>query len=145
LRRQYKAQRRAERYEKYEKNEKLEKGEKGRGRAAIVGPITGGLISIWLGATFYLQQENLLPSDNWWAYFLAGIGAIIILQGILQYALTQRGFYGSFIGGAILLILGIAFIYNYNFSFFWPLVLVVIGIAVLASAFTARRNRPIPP
>jgi hypothetical protein len=148
MRRQWRDQRRAERHEKYEKqekHEKNEKNEKGTGRGSIVGPVTGGLVLIWLGITFYLQQVNQLPSDNWWAYFVAGIGVIVILQGLLYYALTQRSFYGLFIGGAILLILGLGFIYNYNFTYFWPLVLVAIGIAVMASAFGARRRRPVPP
>lgn len=142
-RRQWRAQRRAERYEKYEKGEKHEeKTEKGR-RGNVVGPIAGGLVLIWLGITFYMQQAGYLPSDNWWAYFIAGIGVIIIVQGLINYSMSRIPFAGSFIGGAILLIIGLAFISNIGVNF-WPLILVVIGIAILISSLTARRRRPAP-
>jgi hypothetical protein len=143
-RRQWRAQRRAQQYEKYEKGEKhTEKAEKGTRGGGIIGPIMGGSILIWLGVTFYLEQTNYLPASDWWAYFLAGIGVIIIIQGLLSYALYRGPFIGSFIGGAILIAIGLGFIGN--FADFWPLILIVIGIALLASSLTARRRRPPPP
>jgi hypothetical protein len=138
--------RRAYRYEKYEKQEKLEKnekGEKGTGRpGSIIGPVVGGLILIWLGITFYLQEIGSIPLANWWAYFILGIGFILVLQGLLVYSQSRRPFYGPFIGGAILILVGVSFIYN-AWGNFWPLILVVIGIAILASALTWGR-RPAP-
>ncbi len=134
--------RREYRHEKQEKQEKNEKQEKGR-RGSITGPIVGGLILIWLGVTFYLQQTNVISSDRWWAYFLAGIGAILILQGLINFGATRRPFIGSFIGGAFLLLIGLFFIWNVQFAF-WPLFLVIIGIAILASSLTMRRRTPAP-
>jgi hypothetical protein len=134
--------RRDYRYEKYEKQEKREKQEKGRG-GNIAGPIVGGLILIWLGATFYLQEIGFIPTTTWWAYFLAGIGGILILQGLINFGVSRRPFIGSFIGGAILLLIGLFFIANIQ-NIFWPLILVVIGVAILASSFTARRRTPPP-
>ncbi len=143
-RRLWRAERRAERYEKYEKGEKhAEKVEKGRG-GGVMGPIIGGSILIWLGVTFYLEQIGYLPSADWWAYFLAGIGAIIIIQGLIGYAMYRVPYIGSFIGGAIILLIGLAFVSN--LGNIWPLILVVIGVALLASSLTARRRRPpLPP
>lgn len=132
---------RNEKYEKQEKHEKNEKGEKGRG-GSIIGPVIGGLILIWLGLTFYLQQVGALPSENWWAYFVMGIGIIIILQGALLYSRHRRPIYGPFIGGAILFLVGFSFVYNV-WSDFWPLIIVVIGIAILLSAI-ARSRTPAP-
>jgi hypothetical protein len=130
-----------EKQEKYEKNEKGEKGGRGTG---IIGPLTGGLILIWLGITFYLQQANVVPfNQNWWAYFISGIGAILILQGILLFAMHRRPFYGPLIGGAFLILIGVPFIGNYNWGNVWPLFIIVIGVAILASAF-ARRRTPTP-
>src|SRR5579862_6267959 len=81
----YKEWRREQRRnEKGEKNEKNEKDEKGGG-GAIIGPIIGGAILIWLGITFYLKQIGYL-TGNWWALFLVGVGIIIILQGVLIYS-----------------------------------------------------------
>ncbi len=143
-RRLWRAQRRAERYEKYEKGEKqTEKAEKGRG-GGIIGPIIGGSILIWLGITFYLEQIGYLPLADWWAYFVAGIGAIIIIQGLISYAMYRVPYIGSLIGGAILLVIGLAFISNFAANL-WPLILVIIGVALLVSSLTARRRRPPPP
>jgi len=135
-------QRRNEKQEKQEKHEKSEKGEKGAG-GTIIGPIIGGAILIWLGLSFYLQQINYFPSGNWWAFFVVGLGIIIILQGVLLYSRSRRPFFGPFIGGAVLVIVGLSFLYG-SLSNFWPLILVVIGIAILASAFGARRRNPAP-
>ena len=68
---------------------KHEKNEKGRG-GDITGPLTGGLILIWLGVTFFLQQNGYIASDNWWAYFLTGIGAILIIQGAMRFAKSRN-------------------------------------------------------
>jgi hypothetical protein len=144
-RRQWRAQRRAEHYEKYEKGEKhSEKAEKGRTGGGLIGPIIGGSILIWLGISFFLQQGDYLPSSDWWAYFLAGLGIIIIIQGLVSYGRYRGPYVGSFIGGAILFLIGIAFITNITADF-WPIILIIIGIAILASSLGARRRRPPPP
>lgn len=148
-RRQWRAQRRAERYEKYEKQEKqekhTEKEEKGR-RGGIVGSVTGGAILIWLGITLYLGQAGYLSWSLWWAYFIAGIGVILIIQGLVSFAMYRIPVVGSLIGGIILILIGLFFISNlsYNFWNFWPLILVAIGVAILVSSLTARRRRPPP-
>ena len=133
--------RRQEKEEKSEKSEKGEKGEKGGG--GIIGPIIGGGILIWLGISFYLQQIGYFPSGNWWAFFIVGIGLILILLGILLYSRSRRPVIGYFIGGGILVLIGLSFLYN-SLGNLWPLILVLIGIAILASAFTARRRTPNP-
>jgi putative Mn2+ efflux pump MntP len=68
---------------------------------------------------------------------------IVILQGMIRYAERGRPYVGSLIGGAILIIIGFAFVSSASY-FFWPLILVVLGLAVIASAFTARRRTPVP-
>lgn len=131
-----------EKHEKREKNEKHEKNEKGRG-GELTGAITGGLVLIWLGVTFFLQENNYISSSNWWAYFLMGIGAILILQGVLSYATSRRPFIGSFIGGVVILIIGLAFVQGFNADL-WPLFLVAVGVAILLSALVGRQRRPAP-
>lgn len=137
----YYRRRREYRYEKYEKHEKNEKREKGRS-GSVIGPVIGGLILIWLGLTFYLQEIGIITSTNWWAYFIIGIGAIIILQGVLVYSRHRRSIYGPFIGGAILVLFGLSFIYNL-WNDLWPLIIVIIGIVILISAL-ARSRTPAP-
>lgn len=136
------ARRRHEKQEKQEKHEKGEKNEKGRG-GDITGAVTGGLILIWLGVTFFLQENNYIPSENWWAYFLIGIGAILVFQGVLRYGMSRRPFVGSFIGGCVLLLIGFSFVQGVTADL-WPLILVVIGAFVLLSGTIGRRRRPTP-
>jgi len=135
----------AEKHEKEEKHEKGEKAEKGGDRT---GAIVGGSIVIWLGISFYLAQINIITWASWWAYFLSGLGVIIILQGLARY--SQSGYRhpltGSLIGGAVCLAVGLAFIGAGPLGMrdFWPIILVVIGIAIIVSAITARSRAPRP-
>jgi MFS family permease len=136
-------ERRYDRYEKREKQEKNEKNEKGRG-GDISGAITGALILIWLGISFYLAQSGRVGWENWWQIFLVGLGAVLILQGILRYARTRRPFIGPIIGGVVLMLIGLSFFAGANGVDFWPLILVAIGVIVLFSALAGRRRVPNP-
>jgi hypothetical protein len=136
---------RGEKYEKREKHEKHEKQEKSSG-GGMLGAIVGGLVLIWLGITFFLEQNGNLPSDVWWAYFILGVGAILILEGVVILA---RGHYGlgPVIGGAFLIFAGISAIATNNYTIqsnLWPLAIVVIGVLVLLSGFAFRRRVPAP-
>jgi hypothetical protein len=136
---------RGEKYEKREKREKGEKGEKAAG-GGMLGAIVGGSVLIWLGVTFFLEQNGNISSDIWWAYFILGVGAILILEGVVIYS---RGHYGlgPIIGGAFLIFAGISAIATDNYriqSNLWPLAIVVIGLLVLLSGFAFRRRVPTP-
>ena len=74
---------------------------------------------------------------------IVGIGLILIVQGILLYSRHKRVIIGPLIGGGILFLVGLSFLYNF-LGFIWPLILVVVGLAILASALTARRRTPNP-
>jgi len=133
------------RHEKAEKSEKGEKREKG-GQGGMLGAMVGGLILIWLGITFYFQETGYLPSDYWWAYFIAGLGVILILQGIVIYTRGHVG-YGPVVGGAILAFIGLSTIATHNFTIqaqLWPLILVALGVIVIVGGVAARRRVPAP-
>jgi hypothetical protein len=137
---------RAEKYEKQEKREKSEKGEKGSTAGGMLGALIGGLILIWLGATFFLEQNGYLPTSDWWAYFVAGVGAILVLEGVVIYSEGRRGF-GPVIGGAILLLIGLSSISAYQLRLeanLWPLLLVALGVVVILGGLAARRRVPAP-
>ncbi len=136
---------RGEKHEKHEKHEKNEKGEKAAG-GGMLGALVGGLVLIWLGITFFLEQNGNLPSDIWWAYFVLGVGAILIMEGAVIYT---RGHYGlgPVIGGVFLIFAGVSAIATNNYRIqtqIWPLAIVVIGVLVLASGFVFRRRVPKP-
>jgi zinc-ribbon domain len=135
----------SEKHEKHEKNEKREKNEKG-GPQGMLGPLVGGLILIWLGTTFFLEQSGYLTGVDWWAYFLSGVGVILILQGAVLYSRGHVGA-GPLIGGAFALLIGISFITTNEFNItdkLWPLLLVALGVFVLVGALASRRRVPNP-
>ena len=134
---------RHEKQEKGEKREKREKSEKGEKRGDRNGPVIGGLILIWLGVTFYLAQAGTVSWTNWWAYFLLGLGAIIIGQGVLRLAGGRGPYVGSFIGGAVLMLIGYASVQPLAVEL-WPLILMVIGAGVILSGVAGRRRVPKP-
>ncbi len=131
-----------EKGEKGEKREKEEKGEKGEKGGDRSGAVVGGSILVWLGISLYLSQVNTIPGADWWAYFLSGLGVILILQGIVRRTRSGHPLTGSILGGAILLVIGLTSILGVRG--FWPLILVVIGAAVILSGINARRRSPRP-
>ena len=46
--------------------------------------ITGGLILILLGALFLFTEMDRISWQDWWAYFLVGLGAILLIEALLR-------------------------------------------------------------
>jgi len=134
-----------EKHEKHEKREKSEKGEKGEKREAgdVSGILAGGLILIWLGITFYYAQSGVIGWDVWWAYFVLGLGLVLVAQGLVRYAQGRRSYLGSIAGGVIIALIGYVFIVGVSANF-WPLILVVIGVLVIVTGISGRRSSPTP-
>lgn len=133
------------REEKGEKHEKREKGEKSTYHG-MLGAIVAGLILIWLGITFFMEQNGYLPSDIWWAYFISGVGIVLVLDGVVIYSRGHIGL-GPVIGGALLMFGGLSAITTNNYTFqsqLTPLVIVAIGVIVLVTGVAFRRRVPKP-
>jgi hypothetical protein len=98
-----------------------------------------GLILVLLGSLLFLANRGTLDWGSWWQYFLVGLGIIFILDGIIHYFSSERGWanWGKFIPGVVLLLVGLAFIFS--FTEWWPMILVGIGIMLLLGLFF-RRN-----
>ena len=133
-----------EKHEKREKEEKTEKGEKHEKEADKTGPITGGLILIYLGITFYLAFNDIISWEKWWAYFLLGLGGILIIRAAMISVMTKRVrvAYGSLIGGVVLCLIGATGVLG--IKHWWPLILVALGIAIIISALRERKKSPRP-
>jgi hypothetical protein len=133
-----------EKDERNEKNEKNEKSEKNEGPGAMWGAVMGGLIVIWLGATFLLRTYDLFPASQWWNWFLMGLGIIIIVRGIGLYIQTSswRASSGFLIGGAIVSLIGFASYYGVRD--WWAIFLIIIGGWIVLNAVLNRNKNPKP-
>jgi len=105
------------------------------------GAIVGGLVLIWLGSSFYLAQTGLIAWVGWWAYFLSGLGVIVIIHGVIRYVESgyRHHLTGSLIGGSVLLAIGVTFIAGVRES--WPMILIAVGAAMIASGVQKGRVR----
>ena len=105
-----------------------------------IGSVIGALVLIWLGVVFLAMQNPemiRLPFsiswDNFWAFFLIGLGALLILEALLRVIFpTRRHIIGPLIWGIILLVIGVAGLFpGMGVEKLWPLALIAGGLGLL--------------
>jgi hypothetical protein len=98
-----------------------------------------GLFLILIGVLFFINQQGEVSWDILWKYLLIGLGAIFIIDGLIQtfYAEFRNGSLGKFIPGIVLIFVGVAFLFN--FSQWWPVILIAVGGILLISILIRRR------
>ena len=118
-----------------------------RRRNDPIGPIFGALVLIWLGVLLFVAQNPAvfrLPIairwDNVWLIFLAGLGALLILQALLRAVLSYgHGVASSLVWGIVLLIVGLAGIFpGAGLDKLWPLAIIALGVGLLATNILRR-------
>lgn len=137
-----------------EEREKEEKEEKGGGPEGIeekwardpLGTAIGALILIWLGVTLFLANLGTfawIQWENFWAWFVLGVGAIFILEVLIRLVVPEyrRPIGGRLIAGVILLAIGASFTFlPFDIGKLWPLIPIAIGLAILfGGLFRLRR------
>ena len=133
-----------EKNEKASRGEKAEKGEKNEGSGAMWGAIMGGLIVLWLGVTFLFRQYGYIGNNQWWNWFLAGLGVIVILRGVVLYVQTSnwRASSGLIIGGSIVALIGIG---SYlGLVDWWAFLFILLGAWIVINALMSRSRHPKP-
>jgi len=119
-----------------EKGEKEEKGEEEsieeKFRRDPFAAIFLGLIAILAGTFFFLATRGYIKWDDWWAYFLLGLGVVLIIEALARHAVPayRRPIFGRLIAGLVLICIGASNIYGLRD--WWPLIIVVVGILLLA-------------
>jgi hypothetical protein len=119
-----------------------------RRRNDPIGAVIGALVLIWLGVVMLAAQNpemlRLGPLsvtwNNWWAFFCVGVGVLLILQGVLRVVTAYgHGIVGSFVWGAVLLLVGLAGIFpGMNLQQLWPLALIALGLGLLVTTLLRR-------
>lgn len=51
--------------------------------------LTGGLILILPGLFCLVTQACGIPAEVWWTYFMAGLGAALVIGGVVGYSRSQ--------------------------------------------------------
>jgi len=109
-------------------------------RSDPIGSVIGALVLIWLGVLFLAMQNPemiRLPFsiswDNVWAFFLVGLGALLILEVLLRVIFpAPRRIVGPLIWGIILLVIGVAGLFpGMGVEKLWPLALIAGGLGLL--------------
>ena len=123
-----------------EKDEKDEKREEEDEKAAIMG----GLVVIWLGLSFLLQNAGILGWVDFGGVFLLGPGLIIVFRGLWAYSQSgvfEQGF-GYIVGGGFVTLIGAGV--AFDLDEWWPVLLIALGLVVVARALMARSENPLP-
>ena len=131
-REEWRDQRHADREARW--HDRAERWQHHRGRSSLVW---GGILIV-LGIVFYLQNAGILIAFNWWAVFIlipafwSFIGAWDSYRE--QRRLTRRAA-GAMVGGTLLTVLALMFLFNVAFTSLWPLLLIVGGVALILTGF----------
>ncbi len=103
------------------------------------GAWIGGAVLIVLGIVFLLQNLTGYELRNWWALFIL-IPAVGVFGNAFNSYQAAGGHMtpaarGSLIGGLVLTLVALAFLFDFTSSLFWPIILIVIGLGLLLNVF----------
>jgi hypothetical protein len=98
-----------------------------------------GLLLILGGIIWLAINQNWIAQDNWWQYFLIGLGAIFIIDSVAHYLSPAHRWTlgGRIVAGVVLVVVGLASVFGWGA--WWPLILIAAGVAILFS-FLYRRG-----
>lgn len=97
-----------------------------------------GLFLILLGGVFLLDNTGLFHLNNWWALFilLPAVGSFQAAWNLFRNAGNRldAAARGSLIGGFVLTLIALIFLFGMNFGLLWPILLVIAGAGLLLNA-----------
>jgi hypothetical protein len=95
-----------------------------------------GLVLIALGGLFLVQNMTGFELNNWWALFilLPAFGAFG--RAIERYRAMGRfssQVRGPLLGGIVLVVVALVFLFNLQFENLWPILLILGGVLLLVN------------
>jgi ABC-type nickel/cobalt efflux system permease component RcnA len=129
-----------EHHEKEHAEKEEEQGIEEKWRKDPFSALTLGLIVILAGVLLFLAYQEIIEWEGWWAYFLLGIGCVIIITALARYASPphRRPIFGKVCLGLILICIGSVNIYG--LEEWWPLIIIVVGILIIIYGMTRARK-----
>ena len=114
-----------------------DRAERWRHRSGRSGLVWGGVLIV-LGIVLFLQNKGIPVPLNWWANFILIPAFWSFVRAWDTYReesrLTRRGA-GALVGGTLLTVLALVFLFNIEFNTLWPVLLIVAGLALLLTGF----------
>jgi hypothetical protein len=115
----------------------------------LIDAIFGGLVVVLIGSVLYLAATGSVSWIGWgnfWAYFLLGLGILLLLKGIALFLIKPaRGkAFGDLQGGLILGIVGGTLVFllsGGDLAMDWPIFLIIAGgviVFVAIATYLAR-------
>jgi hypothetical protein len=109
-----------------------------------------GIILIFIGVIFLLQQAGRFDLRNWWALFILipAFGSFTSAWYAFQRSgRINEGVRAGLGGGLIVFTVAMMFLFNLDWSIWWPLMVIVPGLVVVFNGFTLpgsrEANRPL--
>jgi hypothetical protein len=101
------------------------------------GSLIGGVILILLGIVFIFQNMGMVSLTNWWALF-------ILIPAVRACGAAWKGYQdaggvlngaarASLIGGLVLTLVSVTFLFNLNWGLVGPVLIILAGIGILLS------------
>jgi hypothetical protein len=106
--------------------------------------LTGGLILIFLGIVFLLQQMRWFSLQNWWAVFilipaLGNFGtAWTLFRRAGRFTQAVRA---SLFSGLIVLMVALMFLLDLSWSVYWPLFVLLPGLGLVFAGLPLQGDR----
>jgi hypothetical protein len=115
----------------------------------LIDAIFGGLVVVLIGGLLYLAASGAVSWVGWnnfWAYFLLGLGVLLLIKGIAMFLIrpARNKAYGDIQGGLILGLIGCTFVLllsGGDWSTNWPIFLVIAGAVIVAVAIATYMAR----
>jgi hypothetical protein len=97
-------------------------------------PWIGGVVLILLGLIFLIQNVSGLRLEHWWAIFILipAFGSFAAAWRVYQtHGRLAAAARGPLIGGLVLLLVALIFLFGLDWGRIWPLFLIIAGIGAL--------------
>jgi hypothetical protein len=122
------------------RDEKRDEGMEEKWRRDPISGVVFGLLVLILGVLLTLAVRDVIPWDDWWKYFIIGIGVVFLIELLIRRLKPayRRPMFGRFVAGLVLICLGVAFVGG--FGTWWPLIIVAIAVAILLRLLLFRKT-----
>jgi hypothetical protein len=100
-----------------------------------------GILLIYLGVLFFLVEFDILYSDEWFAFFIFGLGVLMVGDYLLRHfsESLRTASMAKLIFGILFIVLSANHLFYLNE--WWPLLLVAVGLLMVWSSFRKREAR----